>query len=117
MLPQQNAQLTKVVEGGTAVDWDQSDTAGPSKFTGKAPAYYREVKEKTTGGTGGPADLVTRRYLFVEPHMPDILWETDDVCTWTYKGREMTGTVATTDERDLPGQPVYGTVRIAFKVE
>lgn len=123
-LPQRNATLLKVTARGTTVDWDSPDLLGASKFEGRAPAYYTERKERgvtTATGSSKAADLVRRRYVIVEPGIPDIDFEEDDVLEVLVKTRHgertVIGAIATTDERDLPGQPVYGTVRIALKVE
>ena len=123
-LPQRNATLLKVTESGTTVDWDSPDALGPVKFEGRAPAYYTEKKERAVGlatSASQAADLVRRRYVIVEPGIPDIEFAEDDVLEVLVKTRQgerlVVGAIATTDERDLPGQPVYGTVRIALKVE
>jgi hypothetical protein len=119
-LPQKNAVLLRVTEGGTAKDWD-SDTDGSVKFQGKAAAYYTERKERLQGidstATAQSADLVKRRTVIVEPGFPDITFEDDDVVLFTYKDREISAVVDIVEEMDLPGQPVYGTVRLHLKVE
>lgn len=112
-LPQVNCRLLRVEAGGTTVDWDTSDSNGPQKFKGKVGGYYTEkrVKERTAEGE----NIVLRRSLIFEPDLPDIQWEDEDVVTFEYRGSTRTGKVQLAEERDLPGAPVIGSIRLTLQ--
>lgn len=118
MLPQRNAQLLQVNVAGTTPDWDSPDAAGAQKFKGHAPAYYTERRERSrgpaAGGTAGE-DMLLRRWLVLEPGLPDVQFEEGDVLRFVYRNLERTGTIDAVEERDLPGKPVIGSIRLTLK--
>lgn len=127
-LPQRNATLLQVNAGGDAIDWDSPDGQGATKFKGSVPAYYNEKRGVAVGPLQGAEigrDLVTRRQLIVEAGRPGIDFEEGDAIKFTIDRRregrvkrvEVTGIVDLTEERDMPGQSVLGTVRLTLRKE
>lgn len=119
MLPQSNATLLSVREAKGTADWDTPDGAGPVKFEGHAPAYYTEKRSLSTGagaaGQFGSRDLELRRSLIVDPKYPRIQFEEDDVIEFMYRGIKRSGKVQIAEERDMPGAPVYGSIRLTLQ--
>jgi hypothetical protein len=127
-LPQRNAKLLQVNAAGGTPDWDSPDDLGDEKFKGKVDAYYNEKRALATGvsqGAESTRDLITRRSLTVEAGRPGVDFEQGDVVRFTYRRRrggrvvdvEKTGVVETVEERDMPGYPVLGTVRLTLQPE
>lgn len=118
MLPQRNAKLLQVNGAGTTPDWDSPDSLGAEKFKGSAPAYYTERRERSSGPAAGGTsaeDMLLRRWLVVEADRPEVQFEEGDVLRFSYRGTERTGVVDAVEERDLPGQPVIGSIRLTLK--
>ena len=117
-LPQRNATLLEVRASGDTVDWDSPDEQGAEKFKGRADAYYTEKRAvavgPSTGATAG-RDLVTRRSLIIDPNTPRIQFEEGDMIRFVYRGTERTGIVETVEERDMPGEPVPGSIRLTLQ--
>lgn len=105
-------------EGGDTVDWDSPDGAGAEKFDGQAPAYYTEKRSVAAGpvsGTSQARDLELRRSLIIDPNRPRIQFEEGDKIRFKYRGIERDAVVDMIEERDIPGAPVYGTIRLTLQ--
>lgn len=115
MPPQVNARLTAVT-GATAAtrgrdDWDEPAggepaDAGGLKWSGSAPAYYREDVRRIVGAAGG-ADVVEARVLYIDSSVARAAnIDTDDVLTYTDPaGVERTARAAVVAIRELAGVP------------
>lgn len=115
MPPQVNARLTAVTTATAAVsrareDWDQPagvepSGAGASKWTGDAPAYYREASRFVPGAGG--ATVVAERVLYIDSAVArEAGLDTDDVLTFTDPtGATVQARAVVIAVSELPGIP------------
>lgn len=100
-IPQSNATLTAVDKGGvTAKDDAWKDSEAPpeaSVWSGTAPAYYMEKRERVAGG--GVENLLVRRSIIVGNDNPAIDFEDGQTLTFTWDGDTRTGTVQKVEKR------------------
>jgi hypothetical protein len=78
-----NATLTAVAGAGFSDDYDQSATAGASKFSGEEPVYFQRETERVEAG--GRSDVIVGRSVVVSDSL-SISWEIGDVLTVTPLG-------------------------------
>lgn len=105
MPAQVNAVITAVNGAGTADDWDRPGSAGSPKWTGEAPAYYREKIDRER--VEGAVNVFLRRELIVDTDVYDELeLDTDDVITFARDGGSSSTSSAVSIRRaDLDGIP------------
>jgi hypothetical protein len=108
MPPQVNAVVTLITGAGNPGDpWgDDTDTPGVEKFTGEAPAYYREVLDRVIGDNS--VNILERAELILDTADLDAMnLDTDDVITYRVAGEaeDRTGTASSIRRARLHGIP------------
>lgn len=123
MPPQVNALVTAVRGQGEPDDWDTNEggDAGAAKWAGELRAYYREKADRVVDG--GAVKIITRRTLWVDtPELRRALaagdrplleaLDTDDVITFTSRGRELELSAIAIAPSELAGLGAVQTTRI-----
>jgi hypothetical protein len=78
-----NATLSAVAGAGFSDDYDQSATAGASKWTGSESVYFQRETERVDAG--GRSDVIVGRSVVVSDELA-VTWEIGDVLTVTPLG-------------------------------
>jgi hypothetical protein len=81
-----NATLSAVAGAGFSDDYDQSATAGASKWTGSEPVYFQRETERVDAG--GRSDVIVGRSVVVSDELA-VTWEIGDVLTVTPLGESV----------------------------
>jgi hypothetical protein len=81
-----NATLSAVAGAGFSDDYDQSATAGASKFAGEEPVYFGRTTERVEAA--GRSDVIVGRSVVVSDELA-VTWEIGDVLTVTPLGESV----------------------------
>jgi hypothetical protein len=104
-----NATLSAVAGAGFSDDYDQSATAGASKWTGSESVYFQRQTERVDAG--GRSDVIVGRSVVVSDDLA-VAWEIGDVLTVTPLGEaQQTLKVRRVAPTRAPG--LAGVVRLA----